>query len=192
MGKILLIVDYQNDFVDGSLGFEDAKLLDDKMIERINQAYQDNYFILYTQDTHFENYLRTQEGKRLPIMHTVCSTHGWDLYGKTKVLIEYIKKYHDKRVYRIMKSSFGSTDLFRILDHPQFKDIEEIEICGVVTNMCVISNAIICKTTLPEARIIINAELCAAPDKDLHEQALNVMASMQMDIINRGSKNIYL
>jgi nicotinamidase-related amidase len=192
MEKILLIIDYQVDFVDGSLGFEDAKLLDYKIAERIKQAHQDNCYIMYTQDTHLKNYLNTQEGKRLPIIHTIVNTPGWELYGKTKVAIEEVKKYDKNRVDRILKYSFGSNDLFQILKYPQFKDIKEIEICGVVTNMCVISNAIICKTTLPEARIIINAELCAAPDKDLHEQALNVMASMQMDIINRGSKNIYL
>lgn len=173
--KILLVVDYQNDFVIGSLGFENAVSLDEKIAKRVREAKENDYDVIFTFDTHDEDYLTTQEGNRLPVPHCVDGSDGHDIYGLTKL--------ESLGCMRIKKVTFGSISLSDFLRN--LSNIKEIEICGVVTNMCVISNAVICKTVLPEAKIIVNAELCASFNDSLHEQALNVMESMQMDVINR-------
>lgn len=185
MKKVLLVVDYQTDFVVGTLGFEEAKLLDDKISDRIEKAIKNGEYIVYTKDTHYKQYyLNTQEGRRLPIIHTIYNTPGWNLYGKTAESIRKVQSYNPDMICGLMKNTFGELNLNKSISLFG-SDIDEIEICGIITNMCVISNAIICKASYPEARIVINAELCASPNKELHEQALNVMESMQMDIINR-------
>lgn len=174
MKKMLLVVDFQNDFVDGTLGFQKAVELDKEIANRIKQAQKDGEIIVFTMDTHMPDYLETQEGRTLPVEHCIEGSHGWKLYGETGKTVanpRYVKK-----------PTFGGLGLIDILK-PYEKENLEIEICGVVTNMCVISNAVICKATLPESPITINSKLCASFDDDLHDQAINVMESMQMKII---------
>ena len=125
-------------------------------------------------DTHKPDYLETQEGKTLPVEHCIEGSDGWKLYGETGKTIEnptYVKK-----------PTFGGLGLIEVLK-PYENENLEIEICGVVTNMCVISNAVICKATLPESPITINSKLCASFDDVLHAKAIDVMQSMQMKII---------
>ncbi len=177
MKKILLVVDYQEDFVTGSLGFPKAVGLDAKIAKRIRQAQKRAEMVIFTMDTHYEaNYLETQEGIALPVPHCIKGEKGWNLYGETGKAVS--------NPGYIGKSTFGALGLLDVLKSYEEKDVT-IEIVGVVTNMCVISNAIICKTILPEALIIINAELCASFDDELHEKALDVMESMQMKVIGR-------
>lgn len=131
-------------------------------------------------DTHQENYLNTQEGRILPIPHCILSSDGWCLYGETAKAIQE----NPDPITCVNKNTFGSMALAQKLQKlVQDEEDVTIEFAGVVTNMCVISNAVIAKAALPEAKIIINSKLCASFDETLHENALAVMASMQMTVI---------
>lgn len=184
MKKILLVVDYQNDFVDGALGFPKAKQLEHGIAKHMIEYLENGGYVICTYDTHGENYMNTQEGKKLPVPHCLMGSDGWKLYGAVG---EVVKKYcHNPNLYKVDKGTFGSINLIDVLD--DITDLgdepSEIEICGVVTNMCVISNAIIAKTTLPEAEISIIQNLCASNDDRLHDEAINILKNMQFNIIN--------
>lgn len=169
MKKLLIVVDFQNDFVDGSLGFPEADLLDEKICRKINEYENDE--IIYTLDTHYENYMNTQEGKNLPIPHCVKGTDGHALYGKTKKLLK------NKRCFE--KNTFPSLELGKYLEG---KDYCIIELCGLVSNICVLSNAVIAKAACPEAEIIVDSRLTAGADKELHSKALDVMRGLQITV----------
>lgn len=196
MKKLLIVVDYQKDFVDGALGFEKAKTLDKGIAEKVREFIGNGDLVLFTYDTHDKFYLDTQEGKNLPVVHCIEDSEGWQVYGETGKVVEEISNL-DNATY-VTKTTFGSDILLSILQGTYegggyhgfmhqylFDEIVEVHICGVVTNMCVISNAVIAKTALPEAKIVIHADLCASFNEDLHNQALNVMEGMQMEIVGR-------
>lgn len=171
--KALVVVDYQYDFVDGTLGFPGASDLEGPIADKIMKAKTEGVDIYYTMDCHGSDYLETQEGRRLPIEH--CNTpEGMRLYGK----IDGLSK--DGTVIR--KPSFGSIDLFEIMREKKY---DEVELCGVVTNICVISNAVLVKTALPEAKVAVDAKCVGGGDKVLSEKALDVMAGLQIEILNR-------
>ena len=178
--RILVVVDYQKDFVDGALGFESAKNLDNGIASLMKEYAEDeNGHIFCTFDTHGANYLETQEGKKLPVEHCIEGTEGWELYGETAMM----EIMYPMKCTRIKKPTFGSCELAKILTLIDNMDgVESITLVGVVTNMCVISNAVIAKAACPEAEIIIKKELVDSFDKELHQKALDVMASMQMTI----------
>lgn len=171
--KLLIIVDYQVDFVVGSLGFPKAKAIESKILKKV-ETYQKNHdAIIFTLDTHEEDYLSTEEGKHLPVIHAQAGTEGHELYG-TLHFIEGL---------RIEKTTFGSIGLLEYLQrHPY----DTIELVGLVTNICLLANAVIAKTAQPNTPIIVDAECCASFDDDLHEKALDVMKGLQIDIRNRG------
>ncbi len=173
MKKLLIVVDYQKDFVDGSLGFDKAKEIENNIAEKINNYRNNGDEIIFTYDTHFENYLNTYEGKHLPIPHCIKDTDGHKLYGK----IEQLKNDNDKCFY---KNTFGSKDLFLYLLENNYS---LIELCGVVTNICVISNAILAKTALPEIDIIVDKNCVASNDEKLNQSALEVMKSLHITVI---------
>ncbi len=175
MNKLLLIIDFQNDFVDGSLGFDGAEKLDSVIAEKIMFYRENNWDVAFTFDTHNEDYLSTLEGKNLPVEHCIKGTFGHNLYGKCATLIQP----NDKLFF---KPTFGSGELYEYLKD---KDYEEIEIVGLVSNICVISNAIISKTALPEASIIVDAACTDSFDKILNEKALDVMEGLQIKVLNR-------
>ena len=178
--RVLVVVDYQNDFVTGALGFESAKNLDEGIASLMKEYAEDeNGLIFCTFDTHEQNYLDTQEGRKLPVEHCIKDTWGWKLYGET----EMAEIMYPMKCTRINKPTFGSYDLMRKLDRIDRMDgVESITLVGVVTNMCVISNAVIAKAACPEAEIIIKKDLVDSFDKELHQKALDVMESMQMTI----------
>ena len=178
--KVLVVVDYQKDFVDGALGFEGAEKLDTGIAALMKQyAEDDNGLILCTFDTHGANYLDTQEGRKLPVEHCIDGTEGWKLYGET----EMMEIMYPMKCTRIKKPTFGSTKLAEnLLRVDKQYGIESITLVGVVTNMCVISNAVVAKAACPEAEIIIKKDLVDSFDKELHQKALDVMASMQMTL----------
>lgn len=178
MKKLLIVVDYQNDFVDGSLGFDGAEKLETVIYDKIKNTLLNNNDVIFTLDTHVKNYFNTQEGKRLPVAHCIFNTYGWKMYGKLK---EFSPEKYPSRIKALLKCSFGCYNLFEELSHRDKYD--EIELCGVVTSICVISNAIIAKTAQPEARIVINRNAVADFDKDAEESAFRVMETLQMDII---------
>jgi nicotinamidase-related amidase len=171
--KLLLVIDFQKDFVDGTLGFAQAQTLEDKIYQKIIAYHNNHDDVVYTLDTHHENYLSTQEGKKLPVTHCVEGTPGWELYGKIKNLDGY----------KIKKNTFGASELFTFLKNTRYT---EIELVGLVSNICVIANAIIAKTVLPEAKIIVDASCTASFDEELHTKALDVMEGLQIEVINRG------
>ena len=168
MKKLLVVVDYQNDFVNGSLGFKAAEALDEPIAAKVEAYRAEGADIVYPQ------YFDMQEGKKLPIMHCQNGTEGWKLYGKTGEVC--------KDAMTIGKHTFGSMDLAEMA---LFKGYDAIEICGVVTNICVMANAILLKTTQPEAEITIDAKCVASNDKRLNDEALDVLESMQFNVINR-------
>ena len=179
--KVLVVVDYQKDFVDGALGFEKAKELDAGIAKLMKEYAEDkNGVVFCTFDTHYEDYLDTQEGKKLPVEHCVEGTKGWELYGET----EMVEIMYPMECSRVKKNTFGSLSLatrLRDID-ANLGGIESITFVGVVTNMCVISNAVIAKAACPEAEIVILKDLVASFNEDLHNKALEVMESMQMTV----------
>ena len=178
--KILIVVDYQKDFVDGSLGFNGAEKLDKGIASLMKEYAEDeNGLIICTFDTHTSKYLETQEGKKLPVEHCIDGTEGWKLYGET----EMMEIMYPMKCSRITKPTFGSTKLAeRLLKLDKEYGVESITLVGLVTNMCVISNAVIAKAACPEAEIIIKKDLVGSFDNELHQKALDVMESMQMTI----------
>lgn len=175
MKKLLIIIDYQNDFACGCLGFKKAKKIEKSIAEKIIEYRRNGDEIAFTLDTHKENYLLTQEGKNLPVPHCIENTEGHRLYGK----IEKLRIDEDKI---FLKNTYGSEELFEYLKNREYISIE---LCGVVTNICVISNAILVKTALPEVPIYIDSKCVAGNDEELNTCALKVMESLHIKIMNK-------
>ena len=177
MERYLFVIDYQNDFVDGALGFSGAETLDGPIAHKIRSYGKGK--VLFTRDTHFENYLDTREGKNLPVIHCVKDTPGWEVYGETaKALAEVEAKAIDKLVF-----GMDVTDPATAAVLPERAD--EIELVGLVSNICVVSNAVVLQSKYPEATIIVDAGCTASFDNDLHEKVLDVLAGFQVKVINR-------
>lgn len=172
MKKCLVVVDYQNDFVSGSLGFEKAKELDSEIAKLIKKYHNNSDDVVFTLDTHYDDYMNTIEGKSLPVPHCIKGTIGHNLYGK----VSHSVKESD---LLFEKNTFGSDKLFEYLKNNRYSSIELV---GVVTNICVISNAVIAKTAQPETEIIVNKNLVASNDDKLNDEALSVMSSFQIKI----------
>ena len=172
MKRLLLVVDFQNDFVDGALGFEEAEKLEQPILAKIKEYEAAKDAIIFTRDTHQANYLETQEGKNLPIVHCVEGTEGWEIYGEVKNHADLI----------FDKPTFGSLELGKYLED---KDFDYIEICGLVSNICVISQAVIAKAALPEAEIVVDERLTDSYDKKLHKEVLDVMEGFQVKVIRK-------
>ncbi|HIX91622.1 MAG TPA: cysteine hydrolase [Firmicutes bacterium] len=173
MKKLLVVVDYQNDFIDGALGFAGAEKLAPRIAARIAEARANGGDVIFTLDTHGGDYLTTSEGKKLPIPHCIKGTNGHKLYPEIAALVR------DGDIV-IEKPSFGSTELY---DRLRDSDYTDIELCGLVTDICVVSNAILAKTALPEARVSVAKSLTATADKSKYDAALAILASVQIDVV---------
>ena len=171
--KALVVVDYQVDFVNGALGFPGAEKLEQIILNKIADCRKSGGQVIFTLDTHGENYLETAEGSKLPIPHCIKGTPGHTLYGKVAGAVQ-----PDDIV--IEKPAFGSLELADLLKR---LTPEEVELCGLVTDICVISNAVLSKAALPESRIVVDSKACAAADPLAHERALAVMRGVQIDVI---------
>ena len=168
MNRYLFVIDYQNDFVDGALGFPGAELLDEKIAAKVRAYGKDH--VLFTRDTHFENYLATREGKNLPVEHCIKGSHGWQVYGETaKALEEVGAKAIDKLVFGMDVSDPAVAAVL-----PEAAD--EIELVGLVSNICVVSNAVVLQSKYPEATMIVDAACTDSFDKGLHEKVLDVLS----------------
>ncbi len=185
MKRLLVVVDYQNDFVDGALGFEGAELLDERIAQKIDEYREAGDIIYFTFDTHHRNYLETQEGQKLPVTHCIEGTDGHDLYG------EVAQRFRESDLV-LLKPTFGSTALFERLMQLQATaesigtiPFESIQLVGLVSNMCVLSNAVIARTDCPDVPIIVDASCTAAPDSAMNEKALDIMEGLQIEVINR-------
>ena len=171
MKDILIVVDMQNDFIDGSLGTPEAQAIVLNVSERVKAAVQDGEKLIFTQDTHPKNYLQTAEGKKLPVEHCIKPSHGWAL---TSSLIPYAK---DAVV--LEKPTFGATGL------PQHvAGFDEITVIGLCTDICVISNAMLLKAFLPEAKICVDSNCCAGVTPESHLRALEAMKMCQIAVEN--------
>ena len=174
MKKCLIIVDYQNDFVSGALGFPEAAALEGAIADKIARYRSNGDAVAFTFDTHDGDYMETQEGRHLPVPHCLRNTDGHALYGKIADL-----RGETDRCF--LKNTFGSSGLYEYLKAQTF---ESIELAGVVSNICVISNAVLAKTAQPETPVIVDARCVASNDSTLNTAALNVMASLQITVIN--------
>ena len=177
MNRYLFVIDYQNDFVDGALGFLGAEKLDEKIAAKV-RGYGKGH-VLFTRDTHFENYLQTREGKNLPVEHCIKGSFGWQVYGETaKALQEVEAPGIDKLVF-----GMDVTDPATAAVLPETAD--EIELVGLVSNICVVSNAVVLQSKYPEATIVVDAACTDSFDKALHEKVLDVLAGFQVKVLNR-------
>ncbi|MBR3908851.1 MAG: cysteine hydrolase [Clostridia bacterium] len=173
MKKILIVVDMQKDFVDGALGTIEAQGIVENVVEKIKNHDGD---IIVTYDTHFENYMQTQEGKNLPVPHCIKGTDGWQLDKKVQFSLE-------NREYKtIEKLTFGSTELPEYIKaNYNEKDIE-IELIGLCTDICVVSNALLLKANFLETKISVDANCCAGVTVDTHNAALTTMKMCQIEV----------
>lgn len=174
MKRLLIVIDYQVDFVSGSLGFPKASLLENPICKKTQEAKTHSDTILYTMDTHENNYLSTLEGKNLPVPHCIRGTPGWNLYGKVRDLLK------DANCFE--KSSFGCAQLIPYLQKENFG---EVELCGLVSNICVLSNAVLAKAALPQAQVIVDAKCTDCADPAQNKEALNVLEGLQVKVLNR-------
>ena len=166
--KYLIVVDMQNDFTTGSLGSAHAAAIIPNVVRKV-KTYPGK--VIFTRDTHGDNYLQTQEGKKLPVVHCVKDSEGWQICSDLKPYAEQV----------VDKVTFGSTALPHILSK-QGEPIEEIELCGLCTDICVISNAMILKAAFPEVKITVDASCCAGVTMESHHTALNAMRAVQLEV----------
>lgn len=177
MNRYLFVIDYQNDFVDGALGFPGAEKLDEKIAAKVRAYGKGKVF--FTRDTHFDNYLQTREGRNLPVKHCIKDSFGWQVYGETaKALAEVEAPAIDKLVF-----GMDVTDPATAAVLPEQAD--EIELVGLVSNICVVSNAVVLQSRYPEADIVVDAACTDSFDKQLHSKVLDVLGGFQVKVINR-------
>ncbi len=172
INKVLVVVDFQNDFITGSLGIKEAKQVVSAVVEKIQQRKKEGYQILVTRDTHHGNYSFTQEGKLLPIKHCQEGEEGWQLHPEVRELLANCPVYK--------KETFGSTNL--ALDVKSLNP-ESVELIGLCTDICVVSNALLLKAFLPEVPIRVDSKCCAGVTPEKHKAALETMASCQIKIL---------
>lgn len=171
MGKTLIVVDVQNDFVDGSLGTKEAQAIIPNVKKKIKEYRDRGDQIIFTRDTHPTNYLETYEGKHLPVVHCVKGSVGWQISDKLD--------FDTENDILIDKPTFG------YLNWKDF-DFEEVEICGLCTDICVISNALIIRATYPEIDITVDASCCAGVTPESHKAALETMKMCQIKIVEES------
>lgn len=195
--KVVVVVDMQKDFIDGALGTPEAQAIVPLVAETIHQFADPHTAIIFTKDTHQDNYMNTLEGKNLPVPHCIEGTAGagivdevfeaWLCHAQGEN--HYMSGYdayplYDENPIRIKKPTFGSVELQNILyDMSDRYEIEEITLMGVCTGICVLSNAILCKATLPEVPVNVVADCCACVTPESHKTALEAMKLCQINII---------
>ena len=168
--KILVVVDMQNDFIDGALGTPEAA----KIVPYVKEVIQNfDGKVLFTRDTHFSNYMDTQEGKNLPVPHCILGTPGWEIRPELEAL---------RTTEATDKLTFGSSQLPEILKKEE--NIESITFIGLCTDICVISNVMITKAFFPEVPLIVDAKACAGVTPESHKNALAAMKMCQITIVN--------
>lgn len=173
MQDILVVVDMQNDFVDGVLGSEEAQAIVPKVVKKIQNF---SGTVLFTRDTHEEGYMQTQEGKYLPIPHCIRDTHGWQICPEVEQL---------RRTEPLDKVTFGSRQLGEQLCRMDMQEaIRSVTLIGLCTDICVISNALLIKAFLPEVTVTVDASCCAGVTPQSHQTALHAMRACQIQIEN--------
>ena len=174
MKRFLVVVDMQKDFVDGGLGTKEAVAIVPSVAEKI-EGFDGRIFA--TLDTHFENYMQTAEGRQLPVPHCIKGTDGWQLDKAVAAALE------KKDYTAVEKNTFGSVDLPGLIKAAAGEDDFSIELIGLCTDICVVSNALLLKASFPEMPISVDAACCAGVTPEKHEAALETMRSCQIEII---------
>ncbi len=193
--KVLIVVDMQNDFVNGALGTKEAQDIVTNVCNEIVRRADKDTLILFTRDTHPDNYMETLEGKNLPVPHCIAGTHGWEInpavWGTYSVVADKYKPFGNMLPFVsghvIDKPTFGSMDLQNVLfaldDQEVTGGMEEITLMGLCTGICVMSNAILAKATVPEVPVNVIADCCACVTPESHKTALEAMKLCQINII---------
>ncbi|MBR5658901.1 MAG: cysteine hydrolase [Lachnospiraceae bacterium] len=177
MRKLLIVVDMQNDFVTGALRNEDAIAIVPTVAEKIRAAKEAGTEVIFTRDTHFEDYMETEEGRNLPVLHCLKGTEGWEIIDELKAWTE------DAKI--IDKITFGARELGDYLAEENEKEkIDEVELIGICTDICVISNALLTKAFLPNIPIGVDAACCAGITPQTHKNALEAMKMCQIRVTN--------
>ena len=166
MKKTLIVVDMQNDFIDGALGSKEAQAIVENVKKKIAQYVENGDEVIFTRDTHQVNYLETNEGKYLPVEHCIEGTTGWAIADGLEV---------ENAVY-INKKSFGFTDWKEY-------NLEEVELIGLCTDICVVSNALIIKALYPEIKVSVDSTCCAGVTPESHNAALTTMKMCQVEVV---------
>lgn len=180
--KVLVVIDMQNDFITGSLGTPEAVEAVPRVVEKIRSWSGGPIYA--TQDTHFANYLETQEGRVLPVEHCIQGTEGWKIESSVRAALTEGAGRNESVLY-LTKATFGSRDLAEVLAQRQrTESIEEIVLVGLCTDICVISNALVLKAFLPEVPITVDAACCAGVNPESHRDALRAMRMCQIGICN--------
>lgn len=172
MKRALIVVDYQNDFVSGALGFNGAEKLDEVICRKIVD-YKKDGDIIFTFDTHTENYLDTMEGKNLPVPHCIDGSEGHKLFGKTA-------EKADESCFYFKKYTFGSLELAEFLKE---KNYDSVELCGLVSNICVLSNAVLAKAALPDSEIIVDSKTTASFDIDMNQKTFDILKGIHIKVL---------
>ncbi|MDO5146165.1 MAG: isochorismatase family cysteine hydrolase [Eubacteriales bacterium] len=174
----LIVVDMQKDFVDGALGTAEAQAIVPAVLEKIKNF---DGTVFYTQDTHEADYLSTQEGKHLPVEHCIQNSAGWELIPQIKEL----REQSDAPIFQ--KNTFGSTELARTLREIHGKTpLDSIELIGLCTDICVVSNALMLKAFMPDVPMQVDAACCAGVTPSAHQAALQTMKSCQIAILHES------
>jgi nicotinamidase-related amidase len=172
MKKIIVVVDMQNDFIDGSLGTAEAQEMLPRLKEKLKQVTDNGSAeLIFTMDTHGENYLQTQEGKNLPVEHCLKGSHGWEITPELQGFVKQAKAV-------VEKPAFGSLDLPKLLG-----EADEVELVGLCTDICVISNAMVIKAAYPEVQVSVDASCCAGVTPESHKNALAAMKMCQIKVL---------
>lgn len=173
--RYLIVIDMQNDFVDGALGTPEAQAIAPDVVRAVRDFDGE---VVFTYDTHTEDYLATQEGAKLPVPHCIKGTPGWELTPE----LDELRRERDARTFE--KPTFGSVELARWLRERDAENpIASIELIGVCTDICVVSNALLIKAVLPEVPVSVDAALCAGVTPEAHEAALATMRSCQVEVL---------
>ncbi len=170
--NVLIVIDYQKDFVSGALGFAGAETYDTLIANRIEQARQAGEDVIFTLDTHDADYMNSMEGKHLPIPHCLADSEGWQLYGKVAESITTADPV-------FIKPTFGSLEL---ANHLREQGYARVELCGLVSHICVLSNAVLAKAALPEAEIVVDSTLTGAMDESMTQKALDVLRGLHISV----------
>lgn len=173
MKKILVVVDMQKDFVDGALGSKEAVAIVPNVVNKIKD-FEGDIFVTY--DTHFENYMDTNEGKNLPVPHCIKGTDGWELNE------EVAKALANRKYTPVEKITFGSVDLPGLVGKAAGDEEFTVELVGLCTDICVVSNALLLKANFPEMNILVDAACCAGVTVESHEAALTTMKMCQIEV----------
>lgn len=181
MKNILVVVDMQNDFLTGALGNKECEATIAPVVEIINSGKYDIFYA--TKDTHYENYLDTQEGKKLPVVHCIKGTDGWEINKTVDEALKKAAKEKNTEVNYVCKETFGSLELANMIKNEGEAKELCIDFVGVCTGICVISNVLATKACVPEATINVISKACACVTPDTHNTALEAMKTCQIDVI---------